>query len=162
MKISRTLRCFFVALAAIALSLSAGCDREDSLLHDGYYTAEATDFDVEGWKDFLTIYVYNSRIVSVEFNARSKGGFLRSWDIGHTRAVNKEIRVHPRQYSRIYAGILREDQNIDKITPLPGPSRVKGYHVSFMLLAEAAIRQARQGDKTTARVALPDDRVKRP
>ena len=158
MHVHRLFRVLLSALAVMALLLVAGCASEESLLKDGYYTAEATDFDGEGWKDFITMYVYNGRIVSVEFNAKSASGFIRSWDIGHMRAVNEEIRVFPRKYTRIYSGILLEDQGIDKITPLPGPSRVKSYHTTFMLLAEAAIMQARKGDKSTIRVVLPSER----
>ena len=51
-------------LAALAFS---GCGQETALL-DGYYTAQAAEFNF-GWKEYITIMVRGGSIVSVEYNA---------------------------------------------------------------------------------------------
>ena len=46
-------------------------------LQDGYYTAQAAEFNF-GWKEYITILVKGGRIISVEYNAENARGFIKS------------------------------------------------------------------------------------
>jgi major membrane immunogen (membrane-anchored lipoprotein) len=141
----------FLLVASAALLL-AGCGGQDGEMRDGYYTAEAASFDDEGWMDFVTIYVSDDKIVTAEFNARTSTGFVRSWDPDYQRMKRAETGLHPSEYLRTYTGELLNLQNPAKVLVVAGAER---QHETFQLLTEAAIVQAKAGDKTIAFVELP-------
>lgn len=141
---------------ALGLAPAGGCgNTSDSAtaFQEGYYTAEATSFDSLGWKRFISIYVNQDRIVTVEYNAKNASGFLRSWDMDNMRLINSESGTYPNKYIRSYAGDLLNRQDPALVDPVPGAVK---YLKSFQLLAEAAIGRARKGDKNVAFVELPD------
>ncbi|MDR3365151.1 MAG: FMN-binding protein [Clostridiales Family XIII bacterium] len=143
---------WLVAVIAISALLPGGCRGQDGEMRDGYYTAEAAAFDDEGWKDFITIYVADDKIVTAEFNARNSSGFVRSWDPVYQRMKRAETGLHPSEYLRTYTGELLNLQNPAKVLVVVGAER---QHKAFQLLTEAAIVQAKAGDKTIAFVELP-------
>jgi major membrane immunogen (membrane-anchored lipoprotein) len=124
-------------------------------LNDGYYTAEAAQFDGQGGKEYLTIYVFNGRIVSVEYNSRNVRGFLRSWDMADKRRSVLTSGTNQSRYGRHYTVSLLNWQDPDKVDPLPGA--VRG-HRNFQRLAKAALKQARAGSRRVAFVQLEDQR----
>jgi major membrane immunogen (membrane-anchored lipoprotein) len=140
------------AVVVVSALLLAGCQGQDAEMHDGYYTAEAAAFDEEGWKDFITLYVANNKIVTVEFNARNSSGFAQSWDPDYQRAKRAETGLHPSKYLRTYTGELLNLQNPANVLVVEHAER---QHEIFQLLTEAAIVQAKAGDPTIAFVALP-------
>lgn len=142
-----------LAALGLALALSIGCSSNSTGLQDGYYTAEAVSFDSRGWKKFMTIYVKQDRIVTVEYNAKNASGFLRSWDMDKMRRMNAESGTYPNQYARAYAVSLINRQDPALIDAVPGAA---GRLKPFQLLAEAAVDRARKGDKSVAFVQLPE------
>jgi major membrane immunogen (membrane-anchored lipoprotein) len=121
-------------------------------MHDGYYTAKGNGYDDDGWEDFLTIYVSDNQIVTVEFNARTKYGFIRSWDLDYQRRQQAESGLHPSEYLRTFTTELLNLQNPANVLVVAGAEK---QHAIFQLLAETAIVQAKAGDKTIAMVDLP-------
>jgi major membrane immunogen (membrane-anchored lipoprotein) len=138
-----------IALFALLL---AGCQGAGGEMRDGYYTAKAARYDNEGWKDFLTIYVSGNHIVTVEFNARTSSGFVRSWDPVYQRKELEVSGLHPSKYLRTYTTELLNLQNPGNVLVVAGAER---QHKAFQLLAAAAIAQAKLGEKTIAVVELP-------
>jgi major membrane immunogen (membrane-anchored lipoprotein) len=132
--------------------MTACASDQRDLLKDGYYTAEAVDFDQLGWKEYLTIYVCDGRIVSAEYNARNSRGFLRSWDMADKRRSTLDTGTNQGKYSRAYAVALLNRQDPARVDPAPGAAR---NHPHFQRLAEAAIAQARAGSRRVALVPLP-------
>jgi major membrane immunogen (membrane-anchored lipoprotein) len=142
-----------LALAA-ALVITAACvPDQQNLLKDGFYTAEATDFDVQGWKEYLTIYICDGRIVSAEFDSRNSRGFLRSWDMADKRLSNLRTGTNLNKYSRVYTVALLNRQDPEKVNAVPGAALA---HQNFQSLAKAAIDQARAGNQRVAFVHLKD------
>jgi len=145
------------AWAALALGLAlfpAACgEGPPPGLKDGYYTAEAAAFDAQGWKEFLTICVFNGRIVSAEYDSRNSSGFLRSWDMADKRRSTQATGTNQSRYSREYAAALLHRQDPDLLTPVPGASQV---HQNFQSLAQAAVKKALAGDRGVAFVPLKD------
>jgi major membrane immunogen (membrane-anchored lipoprotein) len=133
---------------AFSLVGSESCAAE---MRSGYYAAEATGYDAEGWKDFITIYVSDNRIVNVEYNARNSCGFIRSWDLDYQRRLKAEIGMNTGEYVRIYTYELINRQEPAKILVVSGAERP---HKVFQLLAEAAIAHAKVGDKSMVFVDL--------
>jgi major membrane immunogen (membrane-anchored lipoprotein) len=119
---------------------------------DGYYTAAAASFDKHGWKEFVSIFVNNNRIVTVEYNARNESGFIKSWDIIYTRTMNAVNGIYPNKYTRIYASALLNRQDPGRIDALTGAT--DSWKI-FQILAAAAIDHARAGDKKVAQVEIP-------
>jgi len=129
--------------------LRAGAAQEN--MKDGYYTAEVTEYD-HGWKEFMTIYVNNGRIVSAEYNARNASGFIKSWDMNYMKTMNATDGNYPNKYTRTYASALLANQSADGIDAMTGAT--ESYH-SFKLLAEAVVAQAKAGDSKVAYIKTP-------
>ncbi|MDR3319201.1 MAG: FMN-binding protein [Clostridiales bacterium] len=142
----------FIVILALFVPLLAGCDRQGGAMRDGYYTAKAADFGDGGWKDYVTIYVSDGQIVTAEFNAQTKSGFIRSWDSDYLSNEYAETELYPSKYFRAYTTDLVRLQNPANILAVAGAERQLEV---FQLLAEAAIAHARAGDKTIAVVGLP-------
>lgn len=146
----RTLR--LLPLLALMLMLLGGCAQDTGALQDGYYTAEAADFDEHGWKEYVTIYVSDNRIITVEYNAANPSGFIKSWDMNYMQVMNKTDGTYPNKYTREYAEALIRRQEPAEVDAITGATH---SHVSFQLLSEAAIEQAKNGDKNVAYVYIP-------
>jgi major membrane immunogen (membrane-anchored lipoprotein) len=142
-------------LILLAVSCSIGRGSAGSggqRLADGYYTAEGASYDDYGWKDYITIYVDNNNIATVEYDAKNAGGFLRSWDMDYMRLMGTQLGIYPAIYSREYSAALLRLQGPEGIDALAGATR--SYNV-FKILAETAISQARAHNKNVALVELP-------
>ncbi|MCI8758824.1 MAG: FMN-binding protein [Oscillospiraceae bacterium] len=113
-------------------------------LQDGYYTAQAAEFS-HGWKEYITIMVKGSSIVSVEYNAENASGFIKSWDNAYMQTMLHSNGTYPNEYTRYYANQLLEGQGEGSIDALSGAS---SSHGSFQLLAKAVLEQARLGDSS--------------
>jgi major membrane immunogen (membrane-anchored lipoprotein) len=144
-------RLFLGAALAIAVLSSAACASNAQGMRDGYYAAEAASFDAHGWKEFISIYVSNNKIISIEYNAKNASGFIKSWDTEYMRAMNRSDANYPNKYTRYYAARLLDEQNPDLVDAISGATH---SHVSFQLLAKAAIVQAKAGDKQVALIDL--------
>ena len=131
-----------LAVLALALLLTA-CGGGKSL-QDGYYTAQAAEFN-HGWKEYITIMVKGGSIVSVEYNAENASGFIKSWDNAYMQTMLHANGTYPNEYTRYYANQLLEGQGEGSIDALSGAS---SSHGSFQLLAKAVLEQARLGDSS--------------
>jgi major membrane immunogen (membrane-anchored lipoprotein) len=150
-------RKYIFFLLPIVLSLAASvflgaCQQKTDQLHDGYFTAETKEYDTDGWKEFLTIYVNNGVIATVEFNAYNSSGLLRSWDMDYISAQHKLTGQNPNYFPRFYSSYLIALQDPSRIQAISGGKHV---HDIFIALAEAAIEQSRKGDFKTIGVPLP-------
>lgn len=128
-------------LAGIMLLTACG---DQTGLQDGYYTAQASEFNF-GWKEYITIMVKGGSIVSVEYNAENASGFIKSWDNAYMQTMLHSNGTYPNEYTRYYAGQLLEGQGEEKIDALTGATSSYG---SFQKLAVAVIEQAKQGDSS--------------
>lgn len=133
-----------VLILACMMSLTACGDQTG--LQDGYYTAQAAEFNY-GWKEYITIMVKGGSIVSVEYNAENPSGFIKSWDNTYMQTMLHTNGTYPNEYTRYYAGQLLEGQGEGEIDALTGATSSWG---SFQKLAVAVIEQARQGDSSIA------------
>jgi major membrane immunogen (membrane-anchored lipoprotein) len=136
-----------ISIAGISLS---GCSDNTSELKDGYYTAQVSEAD-HGWTEFITICVSNDRIVTVEYEAKTAAGFIKSWDMDYMRTMNAVDGTYPNEYVRIYSQEFLEKQNPD-IDAISGATHSYG---SFKLLAAAVIAKAKAGDHSVAIVDIP-------
>jgi major membrane immunogen (membrane-anchored lipoprotein) len=89
-----------------------------------------------------------------EFDARNETGFIKSWDMDYMRVMNRTDGNYPNQYTRNYTSKLVAGQRPDGIDAMSGAT---DSHKSFVLLAEAAMRQARAGDGRVAFVSVKHD-----
>jgi len=131
------------------LLLLASCVKNSQDLLDGYYTAETSEFDTNGWKEYLTICVSGGQIILVEYDSYNSSGFIKSWDMDYMRTMNEAKGTYPNAYSRYFGRQLIEKQGTDKIDVLSGASR--SYRV-FITLAKAVLENAREGNSKTALV----------
>jgi major membrane immunogen (membrane-anchored lipoprotein) len=120
-------------------------------MKDGYYSAEVLEYN-HGWKEFITIFVNNGRIVTVEYNARNASGFIKSWDMEYMRVMNRIDKNYPNRYTRTYAAALLNKQDSERVDSMSGATE---SHSSFRLLASAVITRAKAGDKSVAYVDAP-------
>jgi major membrane immunogen (membrane-anchored lipoprotein) len=123
------------------------------LMKDGYYTAGMAEFDGHGWKEYVTICVSGGKIITVEYNAYNRSGFIKSWDMDYMRSMNGRDGTYPNEYTRIYAGRLLRDQGTERIDGIAGATA--SYH-SFVRLADAATENARTGRTAVSLVPLAE------
>jgi major membrane immunogen (membrane-anchored lipoprotein) len=131
-----------LALCALAMSLSA-CFQSAAGMQDGYFTAEAADFDEYGWKEYVLIYVSMGRIITAEYDAFNRSGFAKSWDIDYMRTMVRTDGTYPSEFTRIYADALVLRQDPSRVDMVAGATR---SHIAFQQLAAAAIDAAEAGD----------------
>lgn len=129
-------------LIFVVMALSA-CGEETGL-QDGYYTAQAAQFN-HGWKEYVTIMVKDGSIVSVEYNAENPSGFIKSWDNAYMQNMLHSNGTYPNEYTRYYAGQLLGGQGDDTIDALTGAT---SSYDSFKKLAAAVVEQALLGDSS--------------
>jgi len=133
-------------LAALFLS---SCANTAGAMTDGYYSAEMADFDSHGWKEVLTIYVKESIVISVDYEAMNASGFIKSWDMDYMRTMNETDGTYPNKYVRLYSEALLNYQNPEKVQAVTGATH--SYH-TFQALAIAALEHARTGNTDVAYV----------
>ena len=146
----RRILCAFAALFAAMLLLCA-CGPKGAVMRDGFYSAEALDFDEYGWKEYITIYVADNTIITVDYNAKNASGFMKSWDMEYMRLMNAVDGTYPNKYTREYAEALLIRQNPERVDAISGATH--SYH-SFQSLVKAAVAQSLSGDKNVAYVDL--------
>ncbi len=140
----RTISIITILLLAAFLT---GCGKTANL-QDGYYTAQASEFNF-GWKEYITIMVKGGSIVSVEYNAENASGFIKSWDNPYMQNMLHSAGTYPNEYTRYYAGQLLDNQGEKEIDVLTGAS---SSHSSFQKLAAAVLEQAKKGDSNVVYV----------
>lgn len=135
----------------ICISVSGCSSKEERGFVDGYYTAMMSDYS-HGWKEYVTICVMNHRIVNVEYNARNKAGFIKSWDSTYMRNMNFVKGTYPNRYTRDYAAQLLEKQGEEEIDMLTGASTSGG---NFQKMTAALLESARTGNTEIQIVESP-------
>lgn len=139
-------------LAALLLALFLGaCQSGGDGMKDGYYAAEAAEYDEYGWKEYITIHVSGDTIVTVDYNAKNASGFIKSWDMEYMRVMSETDGTYPNKYTREYAEALLNRQDPDKVDAIAGATT---SHSNFQLLAKAAMAQAHAGDENVKYVEL--------
>ncbi|MDR3051666.1 MAG: FMN-binding protein [Oscillospiraceae bacterium] len=152
MKLRRVLPVVLSLLCALSV---AGCAPKaaERRLKDGYYTAEAAIFEEHGWKEFVTICVRDGQIINVEYNAKNRTGFLKSWDMVYMREMNAVSHTYPNQYTRLYAQGLLEAQSPDGVDLITGATE---SYETFMQLADAVMYRAQTGDTSVSFVLIDE------
>ena len=116
-------RRFGIVLILAGLMMLTACGEQEGL-QDGYYTAQAADFNF-GWKEYITIMVKGGNIVSVEYNAENASGFIKSWDNAYMQTMLHSNGTYPNEYT----------------------GATSSYE-SFQKLEAAVIEQAKQGNSS--------------
>lgn len=142
-QIFRRTRVLLLMTLLLAVLMLAGCGKDEGL-QDGYYTAQASEYDF-GWKEYVTIMVKGGKIVSVEYNAENASGFIKSWDNAYMQNMLHSNGTYPNEYTRYYAGEFLEKQGKEEIDALSGAT---SSYDSFQMLEAAVLEQARKGDSS--------------
>jgi len=135
----RFIMIFLVLMTMLSIS---GCKKEESRLEDGFYTVEMSDY-INGWKEFVTIRVSGSKIVTVEYNAKNSSGFIKSWDIPYMHNMLDKKGTYPNRYTRTYAANFLATQSDKGIDAVSGASVSGG---NFQKMASRLMEKARKGD----------------
>lgn len=120
-------------------------------MRDGYYSAVDKNVDIDGWKHFITLYVYNNKIVTAEYNARNESGMLLDWDVQTVRRIKTITRSHPSKIMRDYTQDLLNKQKPENVKHIPGD---RYFYGRFSKLAAAAVARAYAGDRRVCEVEL--------
>ena len=129
------------------------CSKNVSSMKDGYYTAQMTDYDSFGWKEYLTVRVFGGKVIHIEYDAANQSGLIRSWDMDYMRYMNSISGIYPNAFTRFYEGELLQKQSVGRIDHLSGAT-VSYY--SFLKLAEAVLDNAFLGETKISLVPRPD------
>jgi major membrane immunogen (membrane-anchored lipoprotein) len=150
-KILYIILCPIIPIFIATIFLNA-CQTQQNKLQDGYFTAKNLNYDKNGWQEYLTIFVNDGIITTVEFNAQNNSGFLRSWDMDYISEEHERTGVNPNYYPRLYASYLIALQDPSRIQSITGGRRT---HEIFINLAKAAINQSLIGDLKIIEVDIP-------
>lgn len=120
----------------------AACSDNSDVMKDGYYTAR-TDGFYFGWQEHVTICVKDNIILTAEYDAITQSGFVKSWDMQYMRNTKELTGTYPSDYSRKYTDELIANQIPASTDVVTGATE---SHISFQILAQAAIEQAKLGD----------------
>ena len=145
-------RSLYLLIFLLVTPLLGACSEAETTLKDGYYSAEMASFDSEGWKSFVTIYVANGKIITVEYDAKNEAGFLMSWDMDYIRWMKSVRNTYPNAYMRAYSTALLNWQDPQKVYPLLGAER---YCELFKRLAKAAMGNSSLENKEIAIIPYP-------
>ena len=135
---------------ACVLVSGCGAKAEGDKWKDGYYTAMMEEYEF-GWKEYVTICVMDSKIVSAEFNAKNASGFIKAWDNAYMKNMNPVSGTYPNQYTRYYASEFLANQDIDGVDMMAGAT---SSGVNFHKLAAAVLECAEKGDTEIAIVPV--------
>ena len=141
----RKLCIVLIATVAMLTGLT-GCQMNSNALKDGYYTAQTKD-PLNGWWEFVTIFVKDGEIISVEYNAKNASGFIKSWDMSYMRKMNEYKNMYPNRYTREYGRRLLNTQDPTQVDVVAGASNSGAL---FVQLSSAAIELAREGKSEVA------------
>lgn len=135
--------------AAIVLVFGGcGAEQELAMMQDGTYTAQMAEYS-HGWREYVTITVKNGVIVTVEYDAESPSGFIKSWDNAYMNNMKAVTGTYPNEYTRFYAAQLRGQTEAPEIDALAGAS---SSGANFVRLSQVVVEKAQQGDSTIALV----------
>ncbi len=135
---------FLIPVFLLILPVITSCNGFNSM-KDGYYTAETAEYS-HGWKEYLRIQVKNDTIVSAEFNAKNKSGFIKAWDNTYMKNMMSEQGTYPNKYTREYVQQIIEGQEDVEVDTVSGASHSGN---NFAKLAEAVLECARNGNSET-------------
>lgn len=135
---------FLLSASLLVLPSVTSCSGFNSM-KDGYYTAETSEYS-HGWKEYLRIQVKNGTIVSAEFNAKNKSGFIKAWDNTYMKNMMSKQDTYPNKYTREYVQQIIEEQEDIQVDTVSGASNSGN---NFAKLAEAVLEQARSGNSET-------------
>ncbi|MDR2480247.1 MAG: FMN-binding protein [Treponema sp.] len=141
----------YIILWSFFAVLYVSCAADTSVLKDGFYSAQAAEFDTFGWKEYVSLRISGGRIIVVEYDSFTSSGFIKSWDMNYMRTMNALNGTYPNAYTRFYAGQLLKYQDTRKVDMLTGATT--SYH-AFIRLVEAAMESARHGFNETRMVDL--------
>lgn len=135
---------FLLLVSVLFLPVITSCTGFNSM-KDGYYTAEMSEYS-HGWKEYLRIQVKNNTIVSAEFNAKNKSGFIKAWDNTYMENMMAKQGTYPNKYTRTYVEqIIKEQENI-QVDTVSGATNSGN---NFVKLSKAVLERARSGNSET-------------
>ncbi len=103
---------------------------------------EMSDYE-HGWKEFVTICISGSKIVSTEYNARNSSGYIKSWDMAYMKNMYAVKGTYPNQYTRAYAASFLQSQDGEKIDGVSGATHSGG---NFAKMTALLMEKAKVGD----------------
>ncbi|MCI8747845.1 MAG: FMN-binding protein [Lachnospiraceae bacterium] len=136
---------FLIPAFLLFVPVITSCNGFNSM-KDGYYTAETSEYS-HGWKEYLRIQVKNNTIVSAEFNAKNKSGFIKAWDNTYMKNMISKQGTYPNKYTRQYVQQIIEGQENVQVDTVSGASHSGN---NFVKLVEAVLEMARSGNPETA------------
>jgi len=141
----KMIKTVLLSTVIILMGVFAGCGSANRL-KDGFYTAEMSEFS-HGWQEYLIIQVKGGKIVSAEYNAKNKSGFIKAWDNDYMKNMISKQGTYPNEYTREYVQQFIEGQKDTIVDVVSGASN-SGQN--FELLVTAVLKQAAAGDSATA------------
>ena len=110
----------FALLAALSLLLVfTACSSNMSLI-DGSYHAEFSDFDSNGYKDFIDVVIKDGKIVSFVADATDESGALKSESADYRTRMKNVVGNYPEKFYRDFANQYLEKGNAKDIDIVAG------------------------------------------
>lgn len=138
-------------LTLLAAAVFTGCGSPK--YQDGSYRVEASDYDQQGWKEFVDITVQDGKITEVDFDAlNQEDSRLKSEDMEYQKAYREAaLGTDPADYSLRLEDSLKERQKASEVDAVAGATTSSEH---FRTMVEELQKSMETGNTETVYVSV--------
>lgn len=129
---------------------STSSSEQNVTYQDGEYRAEGAEYS-NGYKEYVVITIADGKISKAEFNAVNESGDLKTDDEDYKASMEEQNGTYPEEYMKKLTDELVDTQSTDDVEAVTGATHSSS---DFKVLADAALKNAEDGNTTTAIVEL--------
>lgn len=119
-----------------------GCERGDFEIKDGTYRAEFSDYDVQGYKDYVEITFEDEAVTSIEADAVSEhGGTLKSEAAEFKNDMQLICGTYPEKYYKDLINQYLDNPESDNIDIVAGATWTSNDFIALVRALEKAVRE---------------------
>lgn len=129
----------FITAVVLTLSLLCGCSAPVGV-DDGIYRVEFSDYDSNGYKDFVEFTVENGEVKSMVADAVDKDGNLKTDSAEYRSSMESITGTYPEKY---YTDLVNEYIGVgssDKVDVIAGATLSSDNFIILMRAVEKAIK----------------------
>ncbi len=129
-----------ILIIFMAISLLVACTGTIEI-KDGTYRAEYSDYDQQGYKEFIEITFENGRVTHLVADAiNGVDGTLKSESVEIKDAMEPVAGTYPAKYYKDLINQYLENSSVDKVDIVAGATASSANFIELMKALEKAVR----------------------
>ncbi len=141
---------FILALfMMLTAGLMSGCGKKETY-QDGSYRAEAKEYDINGWKDYLAVQVEGGKIISAEYDALYESdGHKKTEDTAYQEKYRAAgLGTDPADTSARLTDSYLERQSAEKVDAVSGATSSSAHFAEMAKALEKRMKNGETGNFT--------------